>query len=236
MNDSALNGILQSDFVLLLMDATKLKLGEFEELVLDYLQANKLKCFIVITKCDLVKKETILPFIAQYDAINEVEAVIPISVKKAEGLEHLLEELTKKLPLGPRLYPRDYFTDQSERILASEYIREKILFYCHEEVPHGTAVIIDKFEEKYEEAIYSNFDENSERKLVRIFASILCDKISHKGMIIGKNGLNLKRIGTAARKDLEKILDCKVYLELHVKVRENWRNKSHYLNDLGYKQ
>lgn len=232
MMESAFQGLENADLLLLLVDACKIKKTEFEELCLAKAKEFNKKVIVVFNKCDLVKKESLLPFIEAYAKEEQVLSVFPLSAQTGQGISALLEYLKSLLPKGKRVFPKGSFTDQSERQLASEYIREQILKYCHEEIPHGTAVLIDKFEEVgTEEEIALQ-----ERKLIRIFASILCEKENHKGILIGKKGENLKRMATEARKKMEKMLGSKVYLELHVKVRENWRNRPVFLKDLGYEQ
>ena len=137
----------------------------------------------------------------------------------------------RHLPSGPMYYPEEDFTDQSERSLAAELIREQILKYTNHEVPHGTAVLIDHFEDVFGEPQ----TEDLERQMVRIYASILCERKSHKSIILGKDGQMIKRIGTGARQNIERMTGCKVYLELHVKIREDWKNAATHLNELGYK-
>lgn len=232
MNEYAWHGLENADLVVLLMDAHKLKKREFELQVLEQAKARNKILLLCLSKCDTVPKESLLPFLEEFSHFGGVKEILPISSKTGDGITQLLACIKKYLPVAPRLYPKGYFTDQTERQIASELIREQILTYCHQEIPHGTAVMIDKFEEKGSSADL----ESQERRLVRIFASILCEKESHKGMIIGKKGEQLKRIASAARKQIEALVACKVYLEIHVKVRADWKNQIAHLDSLGYKK
>ena len=136
------------------------------------------------------------------------------------------------LPSAPRYFPMEEVTDQSEREIAAELIREQILHYTNEEIPHGTAVEIDSFEEELKEDAIDSYD----RSLIKIHASIVCERDSHKSILLGKNGQMIKRIGTAARENIEEMTDCKVFLDLHVKVRKDWKNRQVFLDEFGYKQ
>ena len=174
--------------------------------------------FLVINKVDGIEKEKILPIIAEYG--SEFDEVFPISAKTGEGVDALLEATKKYLAEGPKYYPDDTMTDQPERVIASEMIREKVFRLLNEEVPFGTAVGIEKFEEK--------------EKLTSIEAIIYCEKESHKGIIIGKNGDMIKKIGSSARVELEKFLGVKVFLNVWVKVSEGWRDSGAKLRNFGY--
>lgn len=232
MLEKAWESLENADLILLLVDASKIKKTEFERTCFEKAKSLNKKIFVVFNKCDAVKKESLLPFIDAYAQEEAVLSVFPISAHTGQGIDHLLDAVKKYLPKSLRPFPVGSFTDQTEKQIVAEYIREQILHYCHEEIPHGTAVLIDQFEEiGTPEEI-----ERQERKLVRIFASILCEKESHKAIIIGKKGSNLKRIATASRKKMEELLGSKVYLELHVKVREDWKNRPVFLRDLGYEK
>lgn len=232
MLEKAWEGLENADLILLLVDASKIKKTEFETKCLEKAKALNKKVLVVFNKCDAVKKESLLPFIESYAQEEQVLEVFPISAQTGQGVLPLLDYIKGLLPKTLRPFPMGSFTDQTEKQIVGEYIREQILHYCHEEIPHGTAVLIDKFEEiGTPEQI-----ERQERKLVRIFASILCEKDSHKAILIGKKGANLKRIATASRIKMEELLNSKVYLELHVKVREDWKNRAVFLRDLGYEK
>ena len=176
---------------------------------------------LVINKIDTVKKEELLAVIATYAAVHEFDAVVPISARTGEGVEELLTEIDKYAIEGPQLFPEDMVSDQPERQLVAEIIREKMLRLLDREVPHGVAVGIERWNER-------------EDGLVEINAVIYCEKASHKGIIIGKRGAMLKEIGQQARADIERMLDAKVFLELWVKVKEGWRNNQYQMRNFGY--
>ncbi|HEX7779587.1 MAG TPA: GTPase Era, partial [Vicinamibacterales bacterium] len=166
-------------------------------------------------------KPKLLPLIDYHAKAFDFRAIVPISAKTGDGVDALESEILTALPEGEALYPDDYLTDQTERALAAELIREKVLAHTREELPYTTAVLIDQFEEA------------SGSSPTRIFASILVDQESQKPIVVGRQGEMIKRIGTEARRDLEEMLDGRVYLELHVKVRERWRDDERMLNELG---
>ena len=178
---------------------------------------------LVINKIDTVKKEELLNVIATYAAAHEFEAVVPISARTGEGLDDLLGELSKYAIEGPQLFPEDMVSDQPERQLVAEIIREKMLRLLDREVPHGVAVGIERWHER-------------EDGLVEINAVIYCEKASHKGIIIGKQGAMLKKISTMARHDCERFLGAKIYLQTWVKVKENWRDNPNLIRNFGYHQ
>lgn len=230
MQDSAQKALRDADVVLMMVDATKARPTEMEQMILETAQNKQLPIIICLNKTDITDKKALLPTIAKYETLAPGHVILPICARTGEGVGELLKLLRRFIPYGPRYYPDDSFTDQSERQIAAEMIREQVLTYTHEEVPHGVAVQIDSFEE----IAKVDGDDEYDRSLVRIHASIICDKDSHKGIIIGKKGQSLKRIGSSARLQIERMLACKVYLELHVKVRPDWRNRKGLLNDLGY--
>ena len=164
-------------------------------------------------------------------SLYDFSSIVPISAKTGDNVDVLLEELSKLLPEGPRMFDSEHMTDQTEREIAKELIREQLLHFTNQEVPHGIAVEIDQFEEKYDDNAKDEYD----RDIIVIKASIICERSTHKGIILGKNGSMIKRIGTAARKNIERMTGCKVFLELFVKVREDWKNNDLMLNSFGYK-
>ena len=178
---------------------------------------------LVINKIDQMEKEKLLQIIASYSSKMDFDAVIPISALRGEGVELVMEEIVRRLEEGPMYFPDDMITDQPEKQIAAEIIREKALWCLDKEVPHGIAVEVTSFQE-------------NEKEILEIQATIFCEKKSHKGIIIGKNGAMLKKIGTLARKDIERFMGTKVFLELWVKVREDWRNLSQSLKNFGYDQ
>ena len=177
---------------------------------------------LVINKIDTVKKEELLTVMQVYQADCDFQAIVPISAKNGDGVEELLNVLAAFLPEGPQLFPDDMITDQPERQVCAEIIREKLLLCLDKEIPHGTAVELSKFSER-------------ENGIIDIDATIYCEKASHKGIIIGKNGAMLKKISTLARKDIEAFMGAKVFLETWVKVKENWRDNLNFIRDVGYR-
>ena len=177
---------------------------------------------LVINKIDTVKKEELLSVMQVYQAECDFQAIVPISAKNGDGVEELLNVLAAFLPEGPQLFPDDMITDQPERQVCAEIIREKLLLCLDKEIPHGTAVELSKFSER-------------ENGIIDIDATIYCEKASHKGIIIGKNGAMLKKISTLARKDIEAFMGTKVFLETWVKVKENWRDNLNFIRDVGYR-
>ena len=177
---------------------------------------------LVINKIDTVKKEELLTVMQVYQAECDFQAIVPISAKNGDGVEELLNVLAAFLPEGPQLFPDDMITDQPERQVCAEIIREKLLLCLDKEIPHGTAVELSKFSER-------------ENGIIDIDATIYCEKASHKGIIIGKNGAMLKKISTLARKDIEAFMGAKVFLETWVKVKENWRDNLNFIRDVGYR-
>ena len=176
---------------------------------------------LAINKIDTVKKEALLAVIAAYASAYDFAAVVPLSALRGEGVEELYDELQSRLPDGPAFFPEDALTDQTERQLVAEFIREKALRTLDKEVPHGIAVEIERFEQR-------------EDGLVHVAAVIYCERDSHKGIVIGKGGAMLKRIASAARVDMERLLGCKVFLEVFVKVKQNWRDSDAFLKNMGY--
>ena len=198
-------------------------IGPAEESLIAQIKAHHMPAVLVINKIDTVKKEELLNVIATYAAAHEFEAVVPISARTGEGLDDLLGELSKYAIEGPQLFPEDMVSDQPERQLVAEIIREKMLRLLDREVPHGVAVGIERWHER-------------EDGLVEINAVIYCEKASHKGIIIGKQGAMLREIGKQTRGDIERMLDAKVYLELWVKVKEGWRNNQYQMRNFGYEE
>jgi GTP-binding protein Era len=178
--------------------------------------------FLVINKIDRVKKETLLPIMDQYRRLHPFEKILPISAASGEGVDLLLEEILKVLPESPPYYPEDMMTDQTERFLVSEIIREKVIRHCYQEIPYSTAVTIEAFQER------------SEKNLVVIKGTIHVEKSSQRKIIIGREGQMLKKIGEAARKEMEVILGKGVFLELWVNVEKNWTHDPRALKRLGY--
>jgi GTP-binding protein Era len=195
---------------------------------------KKLDCpvVLVLNKIDALPKTTLLPLIAHWTALHTFADVIPISAKKKDNLELLLDKVVAQLPEGQRYFPKDQLTDQPERFLAAEIIREKILLLTGEEVPYATAVVIEKFEEP------ASLKKGKDGKLpvTKITAAIFCERQGQKGILIGKQGEMLKKIGTTARKDLEGLLGTRVFLELFVKVQDEWRASRGFVEELDWRR
>lgn len=198
-------------------------IGPQEEGLLQKIQASHCPAVLAINKIDTVEKDTLLEVIALYSQKASFEAIVPISAKTGDGVEDLLAVCEKYAVEGPFLFPEDVTTDQPERQVMAEIIREKLLWCLDREVPHGTAVEISRFSER-------------ENGIIDIDAVIYCEKASHKGIIIGKNGQMLKKISSMARSDCEKFMGTKVYLTTWVKVKENWRDSDFLVRNFGYSE
>lgn len=195
---------------------------------------KKLECpvILVLNKMDAVRKEELLPLIAHWSSLHTFADVIPISARKKEGLDLLLEKIVAQLKEGQRYFPKHQLTDQPERFLVAELIREKILMLTGEEVPYATAVVI----EKYEEPASMKKTRDGRLPVTKIAAAIYCERVGQKAILIGKGGEMLKRIGTAARKEIESLLGMRVFLELFVKVQEEWRSSRGFVEDLDWRR
>ena len=196
--------------------------GPGEEALMERFRESDVPVVLVINKIDTVEVSQLLKVIAAYSDAFEFEAVIPVSAKTGDGLPDLLAELDRLAVEGPHLFPDDEITDQPERQICAELIREKILCNLEKEIPHGTAVEITKFSER-------------ENGILDIDATIYCEKASHKGILIGKNGAMLRKIGSEAREDMEAFLGTKVFLQTWIKVKENWRDSEMMLRNFGYR-
>jgi GTP-binding protein Era len=216
----ALNGC---DLALIITDAAK-KSDAGDEFLLDVMKGATTPAFLLLNKIDLLRgeKRKLLPLIEKYSKLRDFREVIPISARKREGLDLLLDRVVHALPEGPHYFPEGQITDQPARFMASELIREQVLFATNEEVPHSTTVMIEQFEEG--------------AKLTRIAAVIFCEREGQKRILIGHRGEMLKKIGTAARMEIEKMLGTKVYLELFVKVRQNWRESRGFVEELDWRR
>lgn len=210
--------------VILFLTTPDESVGIGDRYILEQLKRTNTPVLLVINKIDTVKPESVLKTIESFAAEFDFADVVPISAMKGENVDKLLELIIAKLPEGPQYFPSDMITDQPEKFIISEIIREKILQNLSEEVPHGTAVEIMTMKE----------DENA--NIIDINATIYCEKDSHKAIIIGKGGQMLKKIGQSARIDMENLLDSKVFLELWVKVKKDWRDSPSVLKTLGYQK
>lgn len=219
--------INEVDLILWLVEPSSF-IGAGEQRIAEQLRKTKTPVFLVINKIDTVKKEEILTFIAAYKDICSFAEIIPVSALKGENTGSLLDEIFRYLPEGPQYYDEDTITDQPERQIVAEIIREKALKLLDDEVPHGIAVTIEKMKER------RHSTEND--GIIDIEANVICERDSHKGIIIGKGGSMLKQIGTLARMEIENLLDCKVNLQLWVKVRKDWRDSDFLLQNFGYRK
>ena len=207
------------DVAILVVEARE-SVGDIEARVISRLKADGIPAILVINKIDTVSKENIVKTIAAYAEAFDFSAVVPISAKNGKGVDIVVSECEKFLYEGEWMFSEDIVTDQPERQIAAEIIREKLLRTLDEEIPHGTAVSIEEWKEK--------------RDVVSIRAEIYCEKASHKGIIIGKQAATIKKIGSYAREDIEKMLDTRVFLDLYVRVKENWRDSDFNISNLGY--
>lgn len=219
MVNAANSSMHDADAVLLVIDAGK-PISHVEEEIIAFLQKSKTPSVLAINKVDLYNREQIAATIAAYADKYAFDAFVPISAKNGKNMDELLSECEKFLAESDWFFSDDMITDQPERQIAAEIIREKILRTTDKEIPHGTAVVIEEFRD--------------EGGLLSIRAEIFCEKASHKGILVGKGGSGLKLIGSRAREDLEKFFGTKVYLNLWVKVKENWRESAHVVTNFGY--
>jgi GTPase len=222
----------ERDVVLLIVDATQ-AFGTGDQFVLDLLNrpergsararpGMETPVILLLNKIDAIDKPKLLDIIDRYSKLREFSAIIPISALKGKGLNEVLDEVIRRLPDGPRYFEKNEITDQPERVLVAEIIRERVLIETSQEVPYAVAVKVEQFE--------------SGEKLTRIAAAIFCEREGQKAILIGKGGSTLKRIGTAARKQIERIVGTKVFLDLFVKVRDNWRSSEAALDDLDWRR
>ena len=189
---------------------------------IDKFKALGMPAILVINKIDMIKdKEILMKQILEYSKLYDFEAIVPVSASDGNGMNELLEELKNQASEGGHFFEDDTLTDQPERVIASEIIREKILRLCNAEIPHGTAVVIEKMKTR-------------DNGILDIDATIFCEKESHKRILIGKNGAMLKKISTFARQDMERFFDCKVFLQVWIKVKEDWRNRAQLLQNFGF--
>ena len=216
----AANSAMQDADAVILVADVGFAPGEVELGIIKYLKQSDTPAILALNKVDLYRREKIAETIAAYAALHNFNAVVPISAKRGKYVDEVLDECEKLLHEGEWFYEEDMVTDQPQRQMAAEIIREKILRTIDKEIPHGVAVLIEEYTE--------------EQGLVRIRAEIYCEKASHKGILVGKNGETLKRIGSYAREDLEKLVDAQVYLNLWVKVKENWRDSERGILNFGY--
>ncbi len=218
---SAENTFNEVDLVLMLIEPTE-KVVEMDQYVIDRLENVKTPVVLVINKIDTIEREKLLQVIEAYRKLYSFAEVVPISAMKGSNTEELMRVIKKYLPEGPQYFPEDMVTDQPERQIASEIIREKALYLLQDEIPHGIAVEIMSMKKR------------EDQNMVDVEATIYCEKDSHKGIVIGKQGAMLKKIGSLARRDMERLLGSPIYLELWVKVKKDWRDSDFLLKNFGY--
>lgn len=216
---AAKESVDEMDAILFVIDATR-PITDNDREIAESIEKTGIPAILVLNKIDLMNKDDLLPLIAEFSESGNFKAIIPISALRSNGIDLLLEELTKLMPEGIAFYPEEMVTDQPEKQIAAEIIREKLLWLLDKEVPHGIAIEIEAMKEK--------------DSITEISAVIYCEKASHKGIIIGKNGAVLKKVGEKARMDIERMLDKKVFLQLWVKVKNDWRNNNYLIKNFGY--
>nr|WP_288248201.1 GTPase Era [uncultured Romboutsia sp.] len=221
MVKSATDAFKNVDLVLFVVDESK-KIGPGDRKIIDDLKNIKTPVVLVLNKIDQLNEEELFDLMKMYNAEGVFEQIVPISALKGRNINELLKVIKSHLEEGPQYFPDYMITDQPERVLVSELIREKVLHYIHDEVPHGVAVEIERMKSR------------KDKEIVDISAVIYCERESHKGIIIGKNGRKLKGIGKSARADIELLLGSQANLQLWVKVKENWRNLQNYVSNFGY--
>jgi GTP-binding protein Era len=219
--DTVRAALEERDLLLLVVDAAR-PLGEEDRRTVDLVRKSGTPVVLVLNKIDLMKeKARLLPLIAEYKEIHEFADYVPVSAVKGDGLEDLRQVILARLPEGPAYFPGDYVTDQPERYLAAELIREKVLHATRKEVPHAVAVMVDKWEET--------------PNITRVYATIRVEREGQKAIVIGTGGAMLKKIGTLARQEMERLLGVRIYLDLHVRVEPGWREKPAFLNALDWR-
>ena len=220
----AKNTLREVDVIIFMVNAVEPR-GKIDEYIMEMLEKNETPVFLVINKIDQVHPEKLVDIIESYTKKYDFAEILPISALQGNNVDKLLETIQSYLPQGPQYYPADQVTDHPERFIISELIREKVLHLTREEIPHSIAVVIDKIKK----------EEDTEKDMIRVSATIIVERDSQKGIVIGKKGALLKEVGTKARKDIEMLLGTNVYLELWVKVQKDWRNKSAHLKDYGFR-
>jgi GTP-binding protein Era len=221
MVDAALDTIREVDVLGLVVDASE-KFGHGDRYVFDLVKDVDKPVFLILNKIDLIKKPRLLPIIDQFSKEGHFAEIVPISASTGLNVDRLERALIDRLPEGPALYPEDYLTDQPERVMAAEIVREKLLQFTHAEIPFSSAVIIDRFEEPV-----------GDKGVLRLYCTIVVERESQKPIIVGRNGEMIKKIGTAAREELERFFATRVFLDLHVRVKSDWREDDRVLHDLG---
>jgi len=221
MVDAALDTIREVDVLGLVVDANE-PAGKGDQFVFDLVKDAKAPVLLLLNKIDLMKKNRLLPIIERYAAGGTFAEIVPISAATGVNVDRLERVILDRLPEGEALYPADYLTDQPERFFAAEIVREKLLQFTHAEIPFSSAVIVDRFEEP-----------TGTSTLLRLYCTIVVERESHKPIVVGHGGDMIKKIGTAAREELERFFETKVYLDLHVRVKAEWREDDRVLGEIG---
>ncbi len=221
MVDTALETLQTVDVLGLVVDAAE-PTGKGDRFVLDLVKDVTAPVFLILNKIDLMKKSRLLPVMERYGREGNFAEIIPVSASTGDNLDRLEKAILDRLPEGDRLYPEDFLTDQPERIMAAEIVREKLLQFTHAEIPFSSAVVIDRFEEPI-----------GQSTLLKLYCTIVVDRESQKPIVIGKGGEMIKKIGTAAREELERFFSTKVFLDLHVRVKSEWREDARVLSEIG---
>jgi GTP-binding protein Era len=221
MVDTALETIREVDVLGLVIDVTEPP-GKGDRFVVDLVKDAKCPVFLILNKIDLVRKSRLLPLIDGYRTAADFAEIVPVSAATGESVDRLEKAIVERLPEGERLYPEDFLTDRPERFFAAEIVREKVLQFTHAEIPFSSAVVIDRFEEVA-----------GDRPLLRLYCTIVVERESQKPIVVGKGGDMIKKIGTAAREELERFFTSRVFLDLHVRVKSEWREDDRVLAELG---
>jgi GTPase len=221
MVDAAVDTIREVDVLGLVVDVTEPP-GKGDRFVLDLVKNAPAPVFLILNKIDLIRKSKLLPMIQRFSESGTFAEIIPVSASTGDNVDRLERTIIERLPEGEPRYPADYLTDQPERFFASEIVREKLLQFTHAEIPFSSAVVVDRFEEPA-----------GPNDVLKLYCTIVVDRQSQKPIVVGRGGEMIKRIGTAAREDLERFFDTKVFLDLHVRVKSEWREDDAVLDDIG---
>lgn len=221
MVDAAVQTIGEVDVLALVVDATEAG-GKGDDYVLELVKRSLAPVFLILNKIDLMKRSRLLPIIDAYRTRADFAEIVPVSAATGENVDRLERAIIDRLPEGEPLYPADYLTDQPERVIAGEIVREKLLQFTRAEIPFSSAVVVERFEEPA-----------GERGMLKLYCSIVVERESHKPIVVGRGGAMIKQIGTAAREELERFFGTRVFLDLHVRVKSDWREDERALKDLG---
>ncbi len=223
MVDTAVDTMREVDVLGLVVDAAEPP-GKGDRFVLDLVKDTQAPVFLILNKIDLMKKSRLLPLMQQYSELGDFAEIVPVSAATGDNVDRLEQAIIDRLPEGDALYPPDYLTDQPERFFAGEIVREKLLQFTHAEIPFSSAVVVDRFEEA-----------EGDKGILKLYCTIVVERESQKPIVVGRGGDMIKRIGTAAREDLEKFFATRVFLDLHVRVKFEWREDDNVLNEIGLK-